>query len=116
MSFRYPVTVYRSQPGQYVDGVYVPGGEIEDTIMATVQAAAENAYARTEATIGGRTISALYNLYSDTQLAAAGFDGQTLSGGDELAYRGKRYLIIASMPWQSNVINHFHMLAAEFPE
>lgn len=110
MSFRKPHTVYRKQPGQWVDGRWVDGQEEPFTIKASVQPATSSDYDLMQAEAGGRRLEAMIRIYSDTELIPAGKDD---TNGDVLEWRGNRYLVIGVSPWQSTRLAHFRMFAVK---
>lgn len=115
MGFRSTHTVYRKQPGHYEEGTWVDGGMVQDTLQASVQPAGSNSYARMQTALPGQSISALFDVYADVELNPVRFDGQTLVKADQMDYLGERYHVVAAMPWQNGVINHWHMIVARLP-
>lgn len=109
--FRTSQTVYKHANGGYVGGRWVPGAAgAPTTILASIQPATTSDYDTMQPTIGGRRIERMIRIYSDTELVAA---GQDWTNGDEILWRGNRYLVIAVSPWQSDVISHFRMHAVK---
>src|SRR5690625_4699780 len=113
MLFRTPQQAYLKQPGHYDQGEWVEGSLTPDTIQASIQPASQSDYDRMQATLGGRRVESMIRVYSDQSLTPA---GENLTNGDEIDWMGDRYLVIANSPWQSDVISHYRMLAARFPE
>lgn len=109
--FRSPQTVYKHAAGEYVGGRWVPGAAgAPETIQASIQPATVGDYDTMQATIGGRRIERMIRIYSDAELTPAGEDW---TNGDEVLWRGSRYLVVAVSPWQSDVIPHFRMYAVK---
>lgn len=117
-SFRYPVNIERRAPGEYVDGVWVPGGPTPDTIMATVQPATASDYDQMAALPEGRRVEGLIRLYTTAEMQVAGetadASGDLVTWPDGL--RGRKYEVVARSPWQSRIIPHYRYLAALLTE
>lgn len=117
-SFRSQQT-YRRYSGGYWDnnGEWNEGGYEELTFMASVQPlnSQETAQYVEMMPDGGVNFSAV-KIYSNTPLRVekqALKDGTPLQEADVLVWRGRLWKVIQCEDWQSNVINHFRMVAWE---
>lgn len=117
-SFRKPQTVRRYSGGYWGDDGYWNDGTFEEmTIMASVQPLnfeerAQYADVRPE---GTSQFSAV-KIYSNTLLRTAkqGMqDGTPPQEADVLVWRGRLWKVSMPEAWQSDVINHFRMIAWE---
>ncbi len=116
-SFRRKIQVYRVTGGYYDnDGMWNDGQEEEFSIMASVQPLNGDEKSQyTDMLPEGATNFNAVKIYSSTELqvekqARDGIEGQE---ADIIAWRGKRYKVVNCEEWQSNVINHFRMVAWE---
>lgn len=117
-SFRKKQTVRRYSGGFYDDnGEWQKGSYEEISIMASVQPLNQNEQQQYVDRMpeGGALYSAV-KIYSDTPLLTAKQaqkDGTQLQEADVLVWRGRLWQVIQCEEWQSNVINHFRMVAWE---
>ena len=117
MSFRKKVTVLRTIGGYFDnDGFWHDGTSEEITIFASVQPLNydEKAQYSTLAPEGATEYRAV-KLYSNTALMPAkqALDGSTMQEADVVLWRGRQYKVVLCEDWQSDVINHYHMVAWE---
>lgn len=117
-SFRRPITVLRISGG-YIDndGMWNDGTSEEMTISASVQPlnADERSQYSTLAPEGATEFRAV-KIYSNTALRPAKQalpDGTGTEEADIVLWCGRQYKVVLCEEWQSNVINHFHMIAWE---
>lgn len=117
-SFRSQQT-YRRYSGGYWDnnGEWNDGTYEELTFMASVQPLNQQEVAQYVEMMpsGGVNFSAV-KIYSNTPLRVekqAQKDGTPLQEADVLVWRGRLWKVIQCEDWQSNVINHFRMVAWE---
>lgn len=116
-SFRQKLTVLRANGGHYDnDGMWQDGSSEELTVYASVQPlnADERSQYSTLAPEGAAEYRAV-KLYSNVPLKPAkqSEDGAELSDADIVLWRGRKWRIVLCEDWQSNVINHYHMVAWE---
>lgn len=93
--------VIRREPGQYVDGNWIPPGEVElSEIPLSIQPASQSDYMRTQATLSGRRVTAMMRVYAnlDANLRVAGYNEHP---GDLVIYNGDRWLVIGSTRWDA---------------
>ena len=117
MSFRKKITVLRTIGGYFDnDGMWNDGTSEEITIFASVQPLNydEKAQYSTLAPEGATEYSAV-KLYSNVALKPAkqALDGSTMQEADVVLWRGRQYKVVLCEDWQSDVINHYHMVAWE---
>lgn len=117
MSFRKKVTVLRTSGGYYDnDGMWHDGTSEEITIFASVQPLNydEKAQYSTLAPEGATEYRAV-KLYSNVALnpAKQELNGSTMQEADVVLWRGRQYKVVLCEDWQSDVINHYHMVAWE---
>lgn len=117
MSFRKKITVLRTIGGYFDnDGFWHDGTSEEITIFASVQPLNydEKAQYSTLAPEGATEYRAV-KLYSNVALnpAKQELDGSTMQEADVVLWRGRQYKVVLCEEWQSDVINHFHMVAWE---
>lgn len=112
-SFRKKQTVRRYSGGHYDDnGEWQKGSYEEISIMASVQPLDQNEQQLPE----GSTAFNAVKIYSNTPLKTdkqALKDGSFLKEGDVLVWRNRLWKIVQCADWQSDVINHFKMIAWE---
>ncbi|TQE99496.1 MAG: hypothetical protein FKY71_08295 [Spiribacter salinus] len=99
--FRKPLTVQRQQPGEYVNGIWTPGGITPFTVQASVQPASPEDMERLPE---GRRDRQSFMLYSDLALRAA--DDNTGVNADVVEIDGADYQVQMTAPWQNGVIPH----------
>ena len=116
-SFRRKQTVQRITGGYYDDdGMWNEGTAEEFTIMASVQPLnADEKSQYTDMQPEGATNYNAVKIYSSTPLqvekqAEGDNAGQE---ADILLWRGRRWKVVNCEEWQSDVINHFRMVAWE---
>lgn len=117
MSFRKKVTVLRTIGGYFDnDGFWHDGTSEEITIFASVQPLNydEKAQYSTLAPEGATEYRAV-KLYSNVALnpAKQALDGTTMQEADVVLWRGRQWKVVLCEDWQSDVINHYHMVAWE---
>lgn len=109
--FRKPYQIIPRAEGEYVQGKWVDGLELEPvTILASVQPASAGDYDQMRAEPGGRRIERMVRIYTDAVLQVAGEDD---TNGAILLWEGGRYLVIGVSPWRSTALAHFRYLAAQ---
>jgi len=96
-------------PGQYVDGRWHEGAESELTFRASIQPAKKDDYDQLQALAEGRRVESAVRIYTQTELAVAGEDERN---GDQVIYRGDRYLVTAGSDWNMGMrgVNHYRYL------
>ena len=109
MSFRKPQTILRMVPGQYIDGVWIPGAETPITIQASVQPLSDTDLINLPA---GRRASDVVKLYTITDLFTTEDMGQDQQP-DKLVWRGTTYEISSKSVRQSGVIDHYRYWATK---
>lgn len=108
-SFRKPQTILRMMPGEYVDGVFIPGVEAPLTIQASVQPLSDTDLINLPS---GRRASDVVKMYTVSDLLTTedmGADQQP----DKLVWRGTVYEISSKSVRQSDVINHYRYWATK---
>jgi len=111
MGFRKPFIIRRKVPGAYVNGVFVDGGEVQQTIMATVQPL------KNEDMIDlpqGRRISDIIKVYTSEVLTTAednGVDKQP----DRIFWKDSWFEITSTGTFQMGVISHYRYWAIRIP-
>jgi len=107
--FRSPLTIYRQNPGSYVNGVWVQVGETAIPITASIQpTTGEEMLSLPE----GRRNRKTYSLYSSTKINLI----STGTNPDQITIFGERYEVVRVEPWQNRadifgIINHFKFFA-----
>lgn len=121
-SFRRPFRILRQNPGQYVQGVWVPGAQVEMGITASIQPVRTSDYDQLQALMGGSRVEHAIRIYtSDVLLSDRTLDGAQY-GADLVLYPAlpfppgypgpqHQYKVVGSAAWQSGVINHRKFLA-----
>ena len=104
MNFRKPQTIKRKSDGEWVNGRWVESGEVEATILASVQPLRKGDYDMLENQMSGMKLKGAVRIYTNDVLNVAGDD---LTGGDVLVWLGKNYRIVGVSEWQSGVISHY---------
>ena len=116
-SFRKKQTVQRVTGGYYDDdGMWNEGTAEEFTIMASVQPLnADEKSQYTDMQPEGATNYNAVKIYSSTPLQVEKQAEEDNAGqeADILLWRGRRWKVVNCEEWQSDVINHFRMVAWE---
>lgn len=118
MSFRKKQTFLRVNGGYYDDdGIWQEGTPEEQTFLASVQPLNANE-AQEYATLlkEGITQFNAVKIYSDTPLRPTKQelpDKTPSVEADILLWRGRKWKIVHLAEWQSDVINHYRMVAKE---
>lgn len=106
--FRKLVTGNRSQPGSYVDGVWVNGTTEPISFYSSVQPApAEDLETLPEA----RRTSEAYNLFTCSELFPTSKERDAES--DTVDLFGRDFEVVSVSKWQNNVINHYKALVVK---
>lgn len=111
MGFRKPFTIIRKQPGQYVNGVFVDGEEVQQTIMATIQPL------KNEDMIDlpqGRRISDIVKVYTSEVLTTAEDNGADKQP-DRIFWKDGWFEITSTGAFQMDVISHYRYFAIRIP-
>lgn len=111
MSFRFAQTVIRTLPGSYVNGVWVPGGEVPEMIYATIQPLSDQDLINLPA---GRRASDMVKVYTKTRLTTVEDAGENKQP-DKILWDGDQYEITAIAVRQMRVIPHFRYWATKIP-
>lgn len=107
--FRMPLTLYRKNPGTYINGLWVEGGETAISITASVQpASGEEMLSLPE----GRRNRKTYSLFTTPDVEVI-HDG---ANPDQIIIYGERYEVIQVQVWQNNpavfgIVNHYKFYA-----
>jgi hypothetical protein len=105
MSFRKPQTIIRTTPGQYVDGKWVEGTEVNVPIMASVQpVTAEDQIVMP----AGKRLSDYVKVYTSTELVPLSEGSQQQP--DRLVWRGKQYECKELGVRQMDVLPHYKVI------
>lgn len=100
--FRKPQQVTRITPGEYVDGIFIPGTESTFTIQASVQPMSGEDQLVIPA---GSRLSDFVKLYTDTELLV--LDEVTGQQPDKLSWRDHLYECIQVDARRMDVISHW---------
>lgn len=112
MSTLFPHTiVVRHRTGERVRGVWTPGPTTSDTFVGSVQPVKGKDL---ELLPIGRRDTGAVKVYSNTPLAVSVEGGTT--PGDVVVWQGRAWEIIAALPYQNGVINHYKYLATDMGE
>ena len=117
-SFRKQQTFRRYSGGYYDDnGEWNDGSFEESTFLASVQPLNQSEMSQYVDRMpqGGVVFSAV-KIYSDTPLRTEKQelrDGTPFQEADQLVWRGRLWKVIQCEEWQSDVINHYRMVAWE---
>lgn len=108
--FRVPLTIYRQNPGSYVNGQWIPAGETPIAITASIQPLTGE---ELQSVPEGRRNRKNYNLFTSTfvELVHNG------ANPDQIDIFGERYELIKVDVWQNNppifgIVNHYKFLAS----
>lgn len=107
-SFREAVTIKR-QTGTYTDGVWVPGGEVDVAILASIQPARSRDMQNLPE---GRRTKSAFVLYTDTELLTSK-DGSNIKKADQLTIVGDVFEVMFVERWQNRVIPHYKATVAK---
>ena len=109
-SFRKPITVlrYNGSPELLDNGTYMYPTPREFNVLASVQPLKANEMMLLPE--GSRTARAV-KIYTDKELYAD--DQRTNTMADRFIWRGRKFEIVASDIFQSDVINHYRAYAVE---
>lgn len=118
-SFRKPQQILRVSGGHYdEEGMWQPGETVEEfSILASVQPMNLNETQQySQLKPEGATSLKAVKIYSTEPLRAAlqeRADGTPGVEADILLWRGRRWKVVFCAEWQSDVINHYKMVAWE---
>lgn len=100
--FNQTVTVFRKTEGEYVNGFYVDGVEIEFEIQTSVQPTW-----REDMVIlpQGHRSEETYTLFCSNEILNT--DDNNLRKSDEVLLYGERYQVFKVEKWQNNIISHY---------
>lgn len=111
--FHVPVNLYRKNPGAYVDGRWVEGGETLIVILASIQpTTGEEMLSIPE----GRRDRKTYALFTKTPVEVIhGVNNST--NPDQVEIYGERYEVTRVEVWQNNpsvfgIVNHYKIYAS----
>lgn len=94
--------------GDYdTDGVYIEPPGTPFTIVASIQPTTGKDL---DAVPENRRSSAAFKIYTSSELQIADAGEQN---SDELTIFGKQYEVIAKLPWQNNLLNHYKYIVAK---
>lgn len=104
---RKPVTVHRTEPGQFVDGIWVEGAPSSFTIRASVHPAEGKDL---EVLPEGKRSRGAYRLVTDAEL----FELEEGSrNADQVELFGERYEVTRKQAWQNGVLPNFQYLVTK---
>lgn len=107
-SFRKPYKMLVRSDGEHVKGKWVNGGEIEQTLMASIQPLSGAEMDRLVVSMQGRRVSSAVKIYTDQKLDVGGentHNGTVILVGDE------RYEVISRAAYHSAVLSHYRYVA-----
>lgn len=110
--FRMPLTLYRQNPGAYVNGIWVPASETAIQITASVQpTTGEEMLSVPE----GRRNRKTYSLFTSTKIDVIHGVNNT-TNPDQIIIYGERYEVVRVEVWQNNppvfgIVNHYKFYA-----
>lgn len=105
MSLRKLMYITRYEPGHWVDGEWVEGGDTTLAIEASVQPATQEDMLDLPE---GKRKRGTYKLFTETELRTVTEGGQS---ADRTTIRGEAYEISAIAPWENDILPHYKALA-----
>lgn len=111
---RRKITYYRKTTGKLnpETGIWEPGREEQGTILASFQPLNQDERAEyITPNSEGESQYSFYKLYSNTPLQTS--KQSSANEADQVEVNGQRYKIIAVLAFQSGIISHYKMIAAE---
>ena len=106
---RMPLTIRRTEGGEYVDGIWQPGTESEFTARYSVQPTSPDDM---EMLPEGRRDRQAYTLFGDKPLRKATDEGNA----DRVLIYGEWYEVSAHQPWRNGLIPHERIVATKLEE
>lgn len=111
--FRRIHRLIRRLPGSYVNGIWVPSVELPpQDIALNIQPADDRDYARTQAILSGRRVTAMVTATADLN-ANLNVAGDADWPGDIIIYNNRRWLVIGSATFdaiENSITNHMRYL------
>lgn len=109
--FRRPMTVIDPGQGEYVDGIYQPGQDVERTARYSVQPASPQDM---EMLPEGRRTNQSFALFGDERIRPA--DDSEGTNAEQVVIDGERYECMRSEPWQNSIVSHYRMVVTKMAE
>ena len=106
---RMPLTIRRTEGGEYVDGIWQPGTESEFTARYSVQPTSPDDM---EMLPEGRRDRQAYTLFGDKPLRMATDEGNA----DLVLIYGEWYEVHARQAWRNGLVPHERMVATRLEE
>ena len=107
-SFRKTITVTRTAPGSYVNGMWVEGSVSSLSARMSIQPLRLE---EMDALPEGRRSSKAVKIYSDALLLPA--DQEASQNADKVLWQGKTWEVVACDSYQMGLIPHYKALAVE---
>ena len=106
---RMPLTIRRTEGGEYVDGIWQPGTETEFTARYSVQPASPDDM---EMLPEGRRERKAYTLFGDTALRTV----TDADNADKVLIYGEWFEVSAHQAWRNGLVPHERMVATRLED